>query len=1125
MTLSRFRFFSLLLAGAAAVLQLAAPLSEAAAQADFLEHGRAPDWDATLARGKTYEVDFTTDEGTWMSVDISPDGQWVVFDLLGHIYRMPATGGNAECLTQSSGVALNFHPRFSPDGRRIAFVSDRAGQNSLWTMDANGGRPQPVFLDPVSRITSPTWMPDGHTIIAVREFPTYSMHRRSARIWRFPLDRAAEQPEELVGEPSGTQSYWPTVSADGSAMYYMVSTFAEPLHGLQRYQHIRRFDFDTKRVSVVTTPGDLRHYWPTTTEELAPEVSPDGKWLAFARRIPGAPLVYRGHTFNGRTALWLRDLATGAERVLRDPITFDMHEAHGMKNLRVLPGYAWAKDSRSIVLWEEGHIQRVSLDGQAQQIPFVARVKRAVSEQARWRHGVQERWVGVRNIRWPTLSAATGQIIFEALGEIWSIDSARKGASAQPLVPWTAQANYAMPAVSPDGRRLVFLSWSDAELGEVWTCELPVCRPEKISRQPARYLHPTWDAQGEGVFVVRSRGATAQQIASADTVAYDLVRLTFQAEKLIRAGVAPGFIATGPQGRIYDTTSVGQVNVQGHLEDGIQMPESYSVLQSIDPDQPGTPRPHASFPSAKSAVPSRDGRFVAYEENFSIFLAPLTRDTAEYVPAQSNAWRGAQPPIPIIKEDPLHHAVSLSIDGGSYVRWADDTRVIYSSADKIHIYDTASRTERVVSVAIKIPAAVPPADAAIVLQGGRIIDIDKAAVIEKGDVVVIGTRIRCVGQCATPAGAKIINVAGKTLIPGLVDVHAHGYYESAVQLLPQRFTASALYLSHGVTTVLDPAATSYGVFALAEMIEAGRMVGPRTYSTGEEQIPQAPQTGYVDYAGAGVAIRRLANLGAHSIKNFLQPRRDQRQMIGDWGRKLGLSVTNEGADLYYNVSAALDGHTGFEHPMHYMTMYRDVSQFFARTRTVYSPTLMVAGGGLWSEDYYEAHSDLWNNAKLRRFLPWTELIRHTTSAVRPKSEYTFPFLAEAVKDLREAGGYAAIGGHGELWGLDSHWELWSYAEAQSPMQVLQMGTLGGARMLGLESELGSIATGKLADIVILDSNPLDDIHNSTDIHRVMKGGTLYDGDTLDEVWPAQRPYGMGAWYDAEVFRNAPAEIR
>src|SRR5262245_17245338 len=129
---------------------------------------QTPTWDVTLARGQTREIDFTTNEGTWMSVDISPDAGWIVFDLLGHVYRMPAAGGEATALTQSSGVAVNFHPRISPDGKLIAFISDRRGQNNLWVMNADGSNPRAVFTDLNVRAAEPAWSADGNFIVVRR---------------------------------------------------------------------------------------------------------------------------------------------------------------------------------------------------------------------------------------------------------------------------------------------------------------------------------------------------------------------------------------------------------------------------------------------------------------------------------------------------------------------------------------------------------------------------------------------------------------------------------------------------------------------------------------------------------------------------------------------------------------------------------------------------------------------------------------------------------------------------------------------------------------------------------------------------------------------------------------------
>jgi Tol biopolymer transport system component len=1092
--------------------------ADAASQPEVISHSGDSNWQVTPARGRSYQLDFTTHEGTGMSVDISATGRWVVFDLLGHIYRVAPTGGEAQCLTQNSGIALNYHPRYSPDGSRIAFVSDRAGQANLWVMDADGGHPRALFVDPISRITAPTWTPDGRYIIAVREFPTYSMHRRSARIWRFPVDRPDEAADELVGEPSGMQAYWPTVSADGHSVVYMAATFSDPLAGLQHYQHLRRVSLDTKQVSLVTRAGESRSYWNEPTVTLAPELSPDGRWLTFARRLPGAALEYRGHRFRERTALWLRDLHTGEEHPLVDPFTFDMHNAHGMKNLRVVPGYAWAKDSLSLVMALDGKLQRVDLTGHATAIPFSARVLRSVSEQSRWNHGIDDRTLTVRFLKWPTVAGSSA--IFEAIGGIWGVNLTATTAVARPLVPWTPQTSYFMPEVSPRGDEVVFVSWSDSALGQVWVCHVAACAPRPLSAHAARYLHPTWSASGDSVYVIRSRAATAEQIAGGELIDYDLVRLHAGHEDVVRGGMAPSAIVRGNGDRLFSLARTGAVETQEYLRAGKTIPIAASVLMNLPPSD-APPRAAFSFPTASRAVPSPDGSQVAYVEDFNVYVAPGLSDEAVYVPGESYHWQGGTAPRSIVKEDPRAHVQRVSFGGGDYVRWVDDRRISYGAANIIHVYDTVAKTDHATTVVLNVPKAVPAADRSLALIGARIVTLGKTGVVESGDVVIRGTRIVCVGVCDLKGIADRRDARGKTLVPGFIDVHAHGEYEPAIQIIPQHYPSSSLYLAFGVTTTLDPSAPSDGVFPVAEMIEAGHLAGARTYSTGEQLMPTAPQTGPSTYRDAEDIVTRLANAGAHSVKIYLMPRRDQREMLADWARHFGLSVTNEGADLTYAVGTILDGDTGFEHPLHYMGLYDDVIQFLSRTKGIYSPTLNVAGPGRWAEEYRQTRGDLWRNAKLRRFMPWRDLIQRINFSVAPDDEYLFPFLAEGVKDLRRAGGVAAIGGHGETWGLDSQWEIWNYASAQTPEEVLAMASLGGARMLGLEKELGSIEVGKIADIVVLNSNPLERIENTADISLVIKSGVVYDAGTLDELWPVRQPYGTPPWEDADIYRFEP----
>ena len=234
-------------------------------------------WDTTLARGTTREIAFDTSEGTWMSVDISPDGKWIVFDLLAHIYRMPITGGNAECLTQKSGVALNAHPRFSPDGKYIAFITDRGGQDNLWVMNADGSNPHAVVEDKDLRTYEPAWTPDSRNILVVRHSVATGLEARSpSGIWLY--NRDGGKGLEIVSSKDEKDADWPAVSSDGRYVYFQYaagepSSYAghdDPLQGL----------FQIKRIELRPPAATHRAAKPdsllSTSEQLSFALDTDG---------------------------------------------------------------------------------------------------------------------------------------------------------------------------------------------------------------------------------------------------------------------------------------------------------------------------------------------------------------------------------------------------------------------------------------------------------------------------------------------------------------------------------------------------------------------------------------------------------------------------------------------------------------------------------------------------------------------------------------------------------------------------------------------------------------------------------------------------------------------------------
>ena len=409
-------------------------------------------WDVTKPRGRTRKIDFSTDEGTRMSVDVSPDGRWLVFDLLAHVYRVPVEGGEAECLTQDSGIAINYHPRFSPDGKWIAFVSDRKGQNNLWIMEADGSNPKPVEIDLDARVSQPSWLPDSDYIAFRRRELAPWWKPTSDEIWM--VHREGGTGIKLIGEEHPAAA-WPSVSPDGRHLYFHIADWSDEDGGradsLGGAWQVRRFDFQTGRVVEMSAGRSQQQIRSSSGGMVAPEISPDGKTLAFARRIPDATISHKGHRFGPRTALWLRDLETGAEKILIDPIELDL--AEGNPDLRVLPAYAWSADGASLFFSQGGKLRRASVaTGRVETIPFRARVRRALSERAYTPWRIQDGPMKARFLRWTTASPDAGRLAFQGVGKIW-IQELPEGEPRR-LTPEDFEPFEYAPAWSPTGARL-----------------------------------------------------------------------------------------------------------------------------------------------------------------------------------------------------------------------------------------------------------------------------------------------------------------------------------------------------------------------------------------------------------------------------------------------------------------------------------------------------------------------------------------------------------------------------------------------------------------------------------------------------------------------------------------------
>ncbi len=408
----------------------------------------------------------------------------------------------------------------------------------------------------------------------------------------------------------------------------------------------------------------------------------------------------------------------------------------------------------------------------------------------------------------------------------------------------------------------------------------------------------------------------------------------------------------------------------------------------------------------------------------------------------------------------------------------------------------------------------------VALTGARIITMNGAEqVIDDGVIVMRDNRIVAVGAANAvqiPGEAKRLDLGGRTVMPGLIDIHAHGP-QGVNDIVPQQNWSALAHLALGVTTVHDPSNQASDIFAASEYQRAGSILASRIFSTGDV-IYGAHAEGFASIdklEDARNHVQRLKAQGAISVKNYNQPRREQRQMVVTAAREAGLMVVAEGGSLYHmDMNIIADGNTGLEHNLPPERFYDDVMQFWPATGVGYTPTLIVTFGGLRGEDWFYQESEVWKHPILSRYVPPHVLQpRSVRRQMAPPADYqAFRDSAANAKRLMESGVLVNIGAHGQREGLGSHWEMWGFVlGGMSPMQALKAATINPARYMGLARDIGSIEAGKLADLLIVDGNPLEDIRVTDDIAYVVLNGRIYEGGTLAEKVTGERKLAPFYW--------------
>lgn len=990
----------------------------------------SPAANVTLPLKTARTATFTTTKGTWMSLDVSPDGQTIVFDLLGDLYTMPIAGGKATRLT--SGMGFDAQPRFSPDGKKITFISDRSGGENVWIMSLDKKDTTQLTKGNNNMYVSPEWTPDGQYVIASRSGGLGG----TAKLWQYHIDGGNGL------QLSTTPVVPPTLKMVGAAygkdpryLWFAARNGDWQYNSIGAQYQLYVWDKESGRASQMSTRFG---------SGFRPALSPDGKYLVYGTR------------FETKTGLRIRDLQTQQEDWLAFPVQRDDMESRAPMD--AYPGYSFTPDSKAIVVTYGGEIWRVPVDKSAPtKIPFEAEVKLEMGPEVKFAYKVDTASTfKARQIRDIAPSPDGKTIAFSALGRIYTMPLP----TGTPTRVTNGDIGEFNPVWSPDGKSLAYVTWHDARGGAImratqdakgaWTSRSLVngglytdlawsstnrivalrAAAREMQEAGAAFFGPAaaefiWvPANGGAVTAIMPSGGMGAPHFTKDTTrifAYSGAGLQsfrwdgtdLKTHLRVTGPLPPG--AGGSEGEVpvgldaaLVARGVGQyIGGRGARPVGAEIAGGYTFAAlgfgstHLDPQgEPTPPQP----PPAGLVLMSPNGDQALAMVGMDFYTITVTQVGS--TPPSVNVSAPAAAPVPVKKLNTIGGEFPTWTSNGKQLMWALGNAMWTYDLDRAKMVDDSLKVDAKKKLALradttksvkdsitrsdsiakadttkKTPPGYKPAEVRIavnatrdlpkgvaVFRGGRALTMKGKEIIENADVVVKDSRIVAVGARGT---VTIPDGAQVFDITGKTIMP--GFVDTHYHpqwLTPQiHNTQTWQYLAtlaYGTTTTRDPQTSTTDFLSYTDHVEMGEMIGPRIYTTGPGVFSSEPVR---DLAHAREILQRYANYyDTKTLKMYMSGNRQQRQWIIMAAKELGIMPTTEGGlDMKLNLTHGIDGYPGIEHTLPITPKYNDVFQWYKETGVTNSPTLIVEYGGPFGEGWFYQSENLIDDAKLRRF--------------------------------------------------------------------------------------------------------------------------------------------------------------